>query len=121
MALCDAKFGVESGLPTLPEIPEGNSATATRVWTEIDLEELAGTQTPLLLVKNPPPHYRPYAYPTIPKAREETSPLRPPGLGGHPSVGGGTAPRGRWTEDGMLLSECALWRGENKGRPTMKM
>jgi hypothetical protein len=54
MALCDAKSGAESGLPTLPEILGGNSATAAQVWKETDLGEPAGTQTLLLMAKIPP-------------------------------------------------------------------
>ncbi len=107
MALCGEKSGAESGPPTLPENLGGNSAMVARVWKETDLGGPTGTQTQLQPAKNPPLHYRLYAYPSKPKAREETSPLRLLWLGGHSSVGGGTAPRGRWTEDGMLLSECA--------------
>ena len=102
----DVKLGEEGGLPKPLENLGGKSATAALGWRETDLVESTGTQTQLQLAKNLPLHYRMYASLTEPKAREDTSPLRPPWLGGHPSVGGGTAPRGRWTEDGMLSSGC---------------
>ena len=102
----DVKLGEEGGLPKPLENPGGKSATAALGWRETDLVEPTGTQTQLQLAKNLPLHYRMYASPTKPKAREDTSPLRPPWLGGHPSVGGGTALQGHLTGDGMLWFVC---------------
>ena len=120
-ALYGGQWQEEPGLPTLPGNLGENSATAALAWKEIDLVVPTGNRTPLLLAKNLNPPSRLCAYLTRPKARGETSPLRPPGLGGHPSGGGGNVLQGRLTEDGTLWSVCVLWRGENKGRPTTKM
>jgi hypothetical protein len=55
-----------------------------------------------------------------PKGDVRTNPLRPLWLGGHPSGGGGTAPRGRLIEDDRQLFECERWREESRGSPIMK-
>jgi hypothetical protein len=106
MVLCDVKSCEESGLPTLPEIPVGNLATAAQVWIETDLGGPTGNQIPLQQAKTPTPHYRLSEYPTKPKAREDTSQLRPPWRGERPSDGGGGVLRDRWTGDGKQLSGC---------------
>ena len=100
MALCDEKYCEESGLPTIPKNLGGNSATAARVWTETDLGGPTGNQTQPQPAKNPTPHYRLYEYPTKPKAREDTSQLRPPWRGERPLDDGEGVLRDRWIGDG---------------------
>jgi hypothetical protein len=79
----DVKLGEEGGLPKPLENLGGKSATAALGWRETDLVESTGTQTQLQLAKNLPLHYRMYASPTKPKAREDTS---PPGCSGSEGI-----------------------------------
>jgi hypothetical protein len=81
-------------------------AMGTLERTEIDLAKQAASQTLPLMAKIPNPHSKLYAYLATPKGGEQTNPLRLLWLGGHPSVGGGTAPQGRLTEDDRLWFVC---------------
>jgi hypothetical protein len=92
----------ESGQPKPLENPAGRTATAVLEWIETALAKPTVTQKLPLKVKNPNPLSKLYEYPSLPKEGVQTNPLRQLWLGGHPSVGGGTAPRGRWTEDDRL-------------------
>jgi hypothetical protein len=97
----------ESGLPKHLENPVGMSATAALVWKGTDLAKPTENQTPPLMAKNLTPLSMLSAYLARPKGGERTNPLQPLWLGGHPSVGGGTAPRGHWTEGDRMWFECA--------------
>ncbi len=76
-------------------------------WKETDLAKPTVNQKQPLKVKNPNLLSKLYVYPSLPKADVQTNPLRQLWLGGHLSVGGGTAPRDRWTEDDRLWFVCA--------------
>ena len=95
-----------SGLPKPLENPVGRSATEALVWKGIDLAKPTVNQTQLPKVKNLSPPSMLSAYLATPKGDERTNPLRQLWLGGHPSVGGGTALQGHLTGDGMLWFVC---------------